>query len=98
MKTKAYILKVPNASVEKVDFGDQNSQNRLQYQIIGFQCCFTCIIIYKAGLNHLFSKPIHLTLKVTIRLGFPQPEITHYASDTLNESESEKFHQMFEIT
>ena len=36
MKIQAYILKVPNASVEKVDVADQNSQNRIQHPIIGF--------------------------------------------------------------
>ena len=31
---------------------------------------------------------------VTIRLGFPQPESTHYALFALIESESEKFHKI----
>ena len=35
----------------------------------------------------------YVSLTVTIRLGFPQPESTNYALSFLNESVSEKFPQ-----
>ena len=34
-----------------------------------------------------------VSLTVTVRLGFPQPESTNYALSAFNESVSDKFHQ-----